>query len=83
MLCIYTDESRIRDHIDAAIYSSTISTVTHDHLEKADNTNVYTTKLTTIHLEIKMTEKNSKQYDKCYIYINNQSSIQAIDKSKQ
>ena len=83
ILYIYTDGSGIENHIGAAAYSPTISAVAHHHLGKADNTNVYAAELTGIHLAVKMAGKSPEQYDKCYIYVDNQSSIQAIDKPKQ
>ena len=75
IIYIYTDRSGIENHIDTAVYSSTILIITYDYLGKTDNANVYMTKLTIIHLEIKMTSKSLEQYDKCYIYIDNQSAI--------
>jgi len=83
ILFIYTDGSGIENHIGAAAYSPTTSAAAHHYLGKADNTNVYAAELTGIHLAVKMAGKSSEQYDKCYIYVDNQSSIQAIDKPKQ
>ena len=83
ILHIYTDGSGIEDQVGAAAYSPTIPAVAHDYLGKADHTNVYAAELTAIHLGIKMAGKSPEQYDKCYIYVDNQSSIQAIDKPKQ
>src|SRR5437762_1854223 len=75
IIYIYTNKSKIENHIDAIVYSSTISIITHDYLGKTDNANIYMMKLMTIHLEIKMADKSPEQYDKCYIYIDNQSAI--------
>jgi len=82
-LYIYTDGSGIENNVGAAAYSPTTSEVTHHHLGKADDTNVYAAELTAIHLGIKMAGKSPEQYDKCYIFVDNQSSIRAIDKPKQ
>jgi hypothetical protein len=82
-LYIYTDRSGIENHVGAAAYSPTISAVAHHHLGKADDTNVYAAELTAIHLGIKMAGKSPEQYDICYIFVDNQQSIQAIDKPKQ
>ena len=75
IIYIYTNESEIENHIDATVYSSTTSIIAHDYLGKTDNANVYTTELMTVHLGVKMTDKSQEQYDKCYIYIDNQSAI--------
>ena len=75
ILNIYTDGSGIENHIETTVYSSTISVIAHDYLGKTDNANVYTTELMTIHLGVKMTDKSPELYDKCYIYIDNQSAI--------
>ena len=60
IIYIYTNKSGIENHIDAAVYSSIISIIAYDYLEKTNNANIYMTKLTTIHLEIKMTDKSSE-----------------------
>ena len=83
IIYIYTDGSGIENHIGAAAYSPTTSTVAHDYLGKTDNANVYAAELTAIHLGVKMAGKSQEQYDKCYIYVDNQSAIQAIDNPKQ
>jgi ribonuclease HI len=83
ILHIYTDGSGIESHIGAAAYSPTISASTHQYLGKADTANVYTAELTAIQLGINMAAKSHEQYDKCFIYVDNQSSIQAIEKPKQ
>jgi len=78
VLHIYTHGSGINNYIGAAAHSLTTSTVVHHHLRKADSTNVYAAELTAIHLGIKMARESPEQYDKCYIHVDNQSSIQAI-----
>ena len=82
-LHIYTDGSGIENHIGAAAHSPTTSTSAHQYLGKADAANVYAAELTAIHLGINMAGKSHEQYDKCFIYVDNQSSIQAVDKPKQ
>jgi hypothetical protein len=52
-------------------------------LDKDDITNVYTIELMDIFLGIKMAEASPSQYDKCMIYVDNQSSIQTFNISKQ
>src|SRR5579859_7736627 len=83
VLHIYTDGSGINGYIGAAAHSPTISAVAHHHLGKADSTNVYAAELTAIHLGVKMASESPEQFDKCYIHVDNQSSIQAIDKPRQ
>ena len=75
ILYIYINKSGIENYINIIIYLSIISNKMHDYLEKINNINIYIIKLIIIHLEIKMINKSSKQYDKCYIYINNQLII--------
>jgi hypothetical protein len=75
-LYIYTDGSGIENHIGAAAYSSTISTTAHHYLGKTDTANVYAAELTAIQLGINMADKNHEQFDKCSIFVDNQSSIQ-------
>jgi len=82
-LHIYTDGSGIGNQIGAAAYSLTTATTAHRYLGKADTANGYAAELTGIHLGIDMAGKSHKQYNKCFIYIHNQASIQAIDKPKQ
>ena len=82
-LCIYTDGSGIENHIGAAAYSPTILSVAHRHLGKDGTRNVYAAELTAIHLGIQMAGASPPQYDKCKIYVDSQSSIQAVDKPKQ
>jgi ribonuclease HI len=82
-LHIYTDGSGIANRIGAAAYSPTISATAHQYLGKADTANVYTAELTAIHLGIKMAGKSDVQFNKCHIYVDNQSSIQAVVKPKQ
>ena len=83
VLNIYTDGSGIENNIGAAAYSPTTSASAHHYLGKADTANVYAAELTAIHLGINMAGKSHEQYDKCFIFVDNQSSIQAIDKPKQ
>ena len=75
ILHIYTDGSGIENHVGAAAYSPSITTIAHDYLGNADSTNIYAAELTATHLGIKMARTSPKQYDKCYIYADNQSSI--------
>ena len=82
-LCIYTDGSGIQKHIGASAHSPTTNSMTHAYLGKEDNTNVYAAELTGIHLGIKMAETSLPQYNKCIIYVDNQSSIQAINTRRQ
>src|SRR5437667_10668497 len=82
-LHIYTDGSGIENHIGAAAYSPTTSASTYHYLRKAHTANVYAAELTGIHLGINMAGKSNEQFDKCYIFVDNQSSIQADDKPKQ
>ena len=82
-LFIYTDGSGIGNHIGAAAHSPTTSASAHHYLGKADTANVYAAELTAIHLGINMAGKSHEQYDKCFIFVDNQSSIQAIDRPKQ
>src|SRR5271167_4787812 len=83
VLNIYTDGSGIESHIGAAAYSLTTSASAHHYLGKADTANVYAAELTAIQLGISMAGKSHEQYDKCFIFVDNQSSIRAIDKPKQ
>ena len=80
---IYTDGSGIENHIGAAAYSPTISESAHHYLGKADTANVYAAELVAIYLGINIAAKSHERYDKCYIYVDNQSSIQAVDKPRQ
>ena len=82
-LYIYTDGSGIENHIGAAAHSPTTSASAHQYLGKADIANVYAAELTAIHPGINMAGKSHEQYNKCFIYVDNQSSIQAVDKPKQ
>jgi ribonuclease HI len=82
-LHIYTDGSGIQNHIGAAAYSPTITTTAHQYLGTADTTNVYAAELTAIHLGINIGGKSHQHYDKCYIHVDNQSSMRAINKPKQ
>jgi ribonuclease HI len=82
-LHIYTDGSGIGNQIGAAAYSPTTSATAHRYLGKADTANVYAAELTGIHLGIDMAGKSHERYNKCFIYVDNQASIQAIDKPKQ
>ena len=67
-LRIYTDGSRIENHVGAAAYSLTTSTSTHQYLGNADTANVYAAELTAIHLGINMARKDEGRHDKCFIY---------------
>src|SRR5579859_4482658 len=82
-LHIYTDGSGTENHVGAAAYSLATAVTTHGYLGKADTANVYAAELTAIHIGINMAGKSHEQYKKCFIYIDNQSSIQAVDKPKQ
>ena len=75
IIYISTDGSGIKTHIDAVAYSSIISISIHHYLGKTDIANVYAVELTAIHLRIKMAGKSHEQFDKCIIFIDNQSSI--------
>src|SRR5271167_620882 len=83
VLNIYTDGSGIENHIGAAAHSTTTSASVHHYLGKADTANVYAAELIAMHLGINMAGKSHEQYDKCFIFVNNESSIQAVDKPKQ
>src|SRR5436305_12268917 len=74
-LNIYIDESKIENQINIIIYSFIIFASAHYYFKKADITNIYAIKLITIYFEINMTDKSHKQYKKCYIFVNSQSSI--------
>src|SRR5436305_1892335 len=74
-LNIYINESKIENQINAIIYSFIIFVSAYYYFEKADITNIYVIKLMIIHLEINIINKSYKQYEKCYIFVNNQSSI--------
>ena len=65
----------IKNPIDAAAYSPTISAIAHYHLEKVDrdNTNVYAAELTALRLGIKMAGTSPEQSDKRYILVENRS----------
>ena len=80
-LHIYMDGSGIANCIGA--YCPTISATAHLYLGKADTANVYMAELAAIHLGIKMAGKSNVQFNKMSIYVDNQSSIQAIVKPKQ
>src|SRR5579859_3577927 len=82
-LHVYTDGSGIAKHIGAAAHSPTIPATAHQYLGNADTANVYAAELTAIHLGINMGEKYAEQFNKCYIHVDNQSSIRAISKPKQ
>ena len=77
-LCIYTDGSGIAGYIGAAVYSST----DHEYVDKDDTTYVYAAKLTAIHLTMNMAEKSPAHFLRCSIYMDSQSSIQAVNKPK-
>ena len=82
-LHIYTDGSGVENHVGIAAYLSTTSASAHHYLGKVETVNVYVAELTAIHLGINMVGKSHEQYDKCLIFVDNQASIQAIDKPKQ
>src|SRR5579859_1112514 len=82
-LHIYTDGSGTENHVGAAVYSLATAATTHEYLGKADTANIYAAELTAIHLGINMAGKSHEQYKKCFIYVDNQSLIQAVDKPKQ
>ena len=82
-LFIYTDGSGIDNHVGAVASSLTTSASTHQYLGKADIANVYAAELTAINLGINMAGKSHERYNKCFIYVDNQSSIQAVSKLKQ
>ena len=82
-LFVYTDGSGIENHIGAAAYSPTTSVSTHHYLGKADTANVHAAELTAIQLGINLAAKSHEKYNKCFIFADNQPSIQAIEKPKQ
>ena len=82
-LHIYTDGSGIENHIGAAAYSPTLLKTAHKYLGNTDMTNVYAAELTAINLGIKMAEESDEQFHRCYIYVDNQASIQAVERPKQ
>jgi ribonuclease HI len=82
-LRIYTDGSGIDNQIGAAAHSPTSSETRHCYLGNANTSNVYAAELTAIHLGIIMAGESNDRYNKCLIYVDNQSSIQAIDKPRQ
>ena len=60
ILYIYINKSEIENYINITIYSSIISIIIYNYLEKTNNINIYITKLIIIHFEIKIIEKNSE-----------------------
>ena len=82
-LNIYTDGSGIDNGVGAAAYCPTTETSSQKHLGTADAVNVYAAELTGILLGIEMAERSSREYTNCYIYVDNQAAIQAIDKPRQ
>ena len=82
-LCIYTDGSGIAEHIGAAVYSPTTQSTDHEYLGRHDTTNVYSAELTGIHPAMNMAERSPTHFLKCAIYVDSQSSIQAVNKPKQ
>ena len=82
-LIIYTDGSGIENQIGAAAHSLTTLETHHCYLGNANTANVYAAELTAIHLGIIMAGESNERYNKCLIYVDNQSSIQAVDKPRQ
>jgi ribonuclease HI len=73
-LCIYTDGSRINNHIGAAAYCPTIATTKHQHLGKESTHNVYAAELSAIYFATTIVKDNS-QYTECVIYSDSQAAI--------
>ena len=71
-----------RTHRPAAYSPTTLST-DHEYLGKDDMTNVYAAELTAIHLAVNTAEKSPSHFHRCSIFVDNQASIQAVNKLKQ
>jgi hypothetical protein len=82
-LCIYTDGSGIAGYIGAVVYSPSTQSADHEYLGRQDTTNVYAAELTAIHLAMNMAERSPAHFLRCAVYVDSQSSIQAINKPKQ
>jgi hypothetical protein len=82
-LVVYTDGSGHDRHIGAAIYSPTAKIIKGKYIGTDDTHNVYAAELTAIQMAVKLFEEKINEYMNVYIFTDNQSAIQTIDKPKR
>ena len=68
-------------HIGAAIYSPTTNVIKDEYIDTDDIHNIYTAELITIRMAIITFQETMDKYENVYIFIDNQSAIQAMDTS--
>ena len=79
---IYTDGSGIKGNIGAAIYSPTLNNVTHQHLGKDTQYNVYISEITALQMAAQELQGNH-EISICHIYTDSQAAIKAIDNPRR
>src|SRR5436309_1013609 len=79
-MIIYTNGSGHNKHIGAATFSSTTNIIRGEYLGIDDTHNVYAAELTAIQMAVTLFEEKIDDYTDAYIFADNQSSIQAVER---
>ena len=82
-LIIYTDGSGHNGHTGAAIYSPKTSDTKGKYVGTSDTHNVYAAELTAIQMAVNLFEEKINEHNDTYIFIDNQSAIQAVESPKR
>ena len=80
---IYTDGSGIDGQIGAAAFCPTLSVTRQQYIGTESSHNVYAAELAAIKLGVDIVQSAPRNYEKCVIYTDSQSAIQATAKPRQ
>src|SRR5438552_1468198 len=81
-LIIYTDGSGHNGHTGANIYSPKTSDPKGEYVGPSETHNVYAAELTAIQMAVNLFEEKINEHNDTYIFIDNQSAIQAVESPK-
>jgi ribonuclease HI len=82
-MIIYTDGSGIDERIGAAAFNMSTSQISHQHLGRQTQFNVYGAELTAINLGITQWIDHRSAYPNCHIFTDSQAACASIEKPKR